>query len=424
MKREIRPLKFADIEAYLDIYLNAYPAFKNLDDECRAHYREKITLELKEDKEVKCVGLFEGDTLISIMKIVHFSMNIYGKMQLACGLMSLAVHPLHKKKGAALQMVHYFEEHAKMVGALVTLLLPFSISFYRRMGYGFGAKIDEYHIPTTSIPKAENLENLVLLKIEDLSKVLECHSSFAKNNHGMLEKFEEEIRDMEKDTQVRRIGYWSEGKLKGYLAFRFENGSKVNYTQNRILVKEMVYENGEVLKSLLGFLRLQADLAQTVVLRTGEEDFYHLLEDPQDVSGNYIPFGFLQTNVSAIGTMFKILSPKDFVKQTSYRKFPKMQLVAQFIYENELIHQQEALTLQFSCNKASDTGKWSIADKDVSADVTLHCKEGDLASLLLGSCNLSSMVRLGTIKISNSTFTEQLDQLLHYMQKPWSNADY
>ena len=42
-KREIRPLTQQDIEAYLDIYLNSYPAYKSLDAECRQHYRESIS---------------------------------------------------------------------------------------------------------------------------------------------------------------------------------------------------------------------------------------------------------------------------------------------------------------------------------------------------------------------------------------------
>lgn len=39
--RTIRPLTQQDLEAYLDIYLNAYPAYKTLDEACREHYREK-----------------------------------------------------------------------------------------------------------------------------------------------------------------------------------------------------------------------------------------------------------------------------------------------------------------------------------------------------------------------------------------------
>ena len=37
---QIRPLTEADIEDYLDIYLNSYPAYKSLDAECRQHYQD------------------------------------------------------------------------------------------------------------------------------------------------------------------------------------------------------------------------------------------------------------------------------------------------------------------------------------------------------------------------------------------------
>ncbi len=97
--RTIRPLTQQDLEAYLDIYLNAYPAYKTLDEACREHYREKHRLELREDRQVQTVGLFEGDVLIATMKLILFSMNCFGRMQTACGLMALEVHPLHKKKG-------------------------------------------------------------------------------------------------------------------------------------------------------------------------------------------------------------------------------------------------------------------------------------------------------------------------------------
>ena len=120
---DIRPLTEEDIEAYLDIYLNSYPAYKALDAECRAHYRAKHLTELREDTQTRTVGLFEDGTLIATMKLILFSMNFFGRMQPACGLMALEVHPLHKKKGAALAMVRYFEDYARQNGALLTLLL-------------------------------------------------------------------------------------------------------------------------------------------------------------------------------------------------------------------------------------------------------------------------------------------------------------
>ena len=91
---DVHPVTEADIEAYLDIYLNSYPAYKTLDEECRAHYRSKHLTELREDTQTRTMGLFEGGTLIATMKLILFSMNFFGVMQPACGVMALEVHPL------------------------------------------------------------------------------------------------------------------------------------------------------------------------------------------------------------------------------------------------------------------------------------------------------------------------------------------
>ena len=40
-------------------------------------------------------------------------------------------------------------------------------------------------------------------------------------------------------------------------------------------------------------------------------------------------------------------------------------------------------------------GCWAVADADAAADVTVTCRQGDLASLLMGSCQLEGMLRLG-----------------------------
>ena len=416
----IRPLTEADMEPYLDIYLNSYPAYKSLDEECRAHYREKHLTELREDTQTRTMGLFEDGVLIATMKLILFSMNIFGVMQPACGLMALEVHPLHKRKGAALAMVRYFEDYARRSGALLTLLLPFRIGFYRQMGYGFAGKIYEYHLPTAALPRpdAAVLAHLRLMQPEDFDAALACHRRFAARNHGMVEKFDEEIRGARGDIQVRRLGWYDGGVLRGYAAYRFESASDSNYTQNRLSVEELVYEDGAILRGLLGGLNMQADLAQTVILRTGEEDFHHLLDDPQDVSKNYIDYGFLQTNVSAVGTMFKLTDGQAFLEKTAYRPFPQGTLTAAFRCRDEMSGAEQCLRIAFS------QGRWAAAAPDAAADVTVTCRQGELTSLLMGSCELESLLRLGAAEADDPGKARELARLLHWDQKPWLNADY
>ena len=61
---------------------HSYPAYKTLDEECRAHYRSKHLTELREDTQTRTMGLFEGGTLIATMKLILFSMNFLGPCSL------------------------------------------------------------------------------------------------------------------------------------------------------------------------------------------------------------------------------------------------------------------------------------------------------------------------------------------------------
>lgn len=421
MSREIKLITPDYIEDYLDIYLNAYPAFKDIGDAGREKYRPKILYSMKNDKGIHFYGLFEDGHLAAVMKLIDFSINLFGKMQSATGLMSLGVHPLHKKKGAALEMVRFFENYAKEHGNSVAMLLPFRMDFYRSMGYGCGTKLDEYRIPSENLPKVDKSEMnyLRFLTGEDFSEMLKCHSAFAALNHGMAEKFEDEIRLMCEDTQSRRVGCFENGVMTGYVSYRLVCESEVNYTLNRMEVNELVYMNGKVLARLLGYLRNQSDLAQTVVIRTGEQDFYHLLPSSQDTSGNYIDFGFLQTNVSAVGTMYKIVDPEVFIKATGYRKFPASEISVRFIYEDELNHVRNGISINFS-----KEGSWKTAEKDAPADVTVECALSTLSSLFMGSCGFSSLVRLGSAVLDKPQYEDELDRLFYCRQKPWTNTDY
>lgn len=417
--RHIKPIDVECIEEYLDIYLQAYPAYKSSDHACRENYRAKTLRDMSRKEDVDFIGCFQGDTLVGIMKMVNFSMNLYGQMQPAIGLMSMAVHPFHKKKGIAQEMMTYYETYTMEMGGLVAILLPFRFGFYRKLGYGLGARMDEYHLETKNLPADGQMNSLVKLESKDLKRMLDCYEEIVEQNHGMLMKFSEEIWDMEQDESTLRVGYESDGKLKGYMAYHFEEASSVNYTLNTLVVDELVYEDGQVLKSFLTYLYRQGDLAQTVLLRSGEEDFYHLLMDPQHNSFYSIPFGYLQTNVSAVGNMYKIPDLKRFVESTSYREFPKEEEVrVKFFYRDEILDHEKAFVLCFK------EGKWYPGNEEAVAQVSITARQGDLSSLFLNASSLSALIRLGVMEISEMSYVDQLDRLFRYGQKPYSNNDF
>ena len=425
--REIRPILPDEIDDFQEIYLNAYPAYKDLDEACYDYYRCKNLLDMETDKDVEFLGCYEDGALIATMKIVRFTMNLYGEMKPVCALMALGVHRLHKKQHAALDMVREFERRTKESRGLVCLLLPFTIAFYRRMGYGLGTRLDEYRLPTAQLPAYDphayiRQLTLRILSLQDVSRMISCYDAICEKNHGMLCKFSEEKRLMAKDQATRRIGVFDGDRLIGYLSYDILSDHPTNYTRNTLSAKELVYEDGQVLRLLLDFIRRQRDLAAYCILRTGEEDFYHILSDPTDRSGNYIDFGYLQTNLSAVGTMYKIPDPLAFVRETAYARFPADELTALFQYSEALSGQAGKVAIRFT------GGRWRPASEAEAdrPDITVALSEGDLASLFLGSCSLTSLIRLGQIRIKSKdpAYAARLSTLLRPEQKPWSNNDY
>ena len=416
--REIKKIGPEIMDEYMYIYLNAYPAFKDLDEDCYNMYRAKNISDMELDDDVDFYGCFEDGKLVATMKLVSFQMNLFGRMHKAVGLMALGVHPLHKKQGIALEMVRFYEKYAVENGALVCPLLPFRMDFYRKMGYGLGARMDEYHLPTANLPKWEDLSGLKPLRLEEIDEVFKANDRFSEMNHGMLKKFSEEKRLMAKDTATQRMGCIKDGQLTGYAAYRFEDASETNYTLNRFVIDELVYFDGETLRKLLGFFRNQADLAQTIVIRSGEEDFYHLFVDPADLSGYYIPNGYIQTNVSAICNMYKVMDPAAFVRETAYRKFPPVELTAAFDYHDEMSAKNNTLTIRF------EAGSWKVATSEAEPDVTIKCMKGDLSSILMGSARVGALYRLGMVQADNGEMVDILDALLYHKQKPFSNNDF
>ena len=172
---------------------------------------------------------------------------------------------------------------------------------------------------------------------------------------------------------------------------------------------------------------MQSDLAQTVIIRSGEPDFYHLLDSPQDTSGNYIDFGFLQTNKSAVGTMYKIPDVEAFIKAAAQRKFPPEDIEVAFAVTDDISGKENLFTVRFRREDDGTCSRWSYdSSEDIwkNADVHLSCKLSAFSSLLMGSAELGGLARLGVLRADDPSQLRRLDYIFRSEQKPFTNTDY
>lgn len=414
--REIRKLKKENVDDYIDIAFNAYPSFKDFTKEGIDKYRQLVLEIMNNDPIVTFYGMFENDTLVAVMRLFDFQMNFFGKIIPVSGLGFLGVHLMHKKEKIAKAMVEFYEEHYKSLGINFGLLLPFRPDFYKKLGYGLGTKMNQYRIATEKIPAYTGKSNIKYIKKADFDKLLQCHERVTGKTHGMIMKFGDEIRDLYNDEYNRVVGNYDEnGNINGYIVYKFQNGKPGNYTINNIYMKELVYENSDVLKKLLGFLRKQEDEVKLVIFNTEDENFHYLFDNPLNDTMNYIPYGYLETNSQAVGVMYKIFDVRGAFKQSAHRNYNNANIDVKFVIVNEYKNSQDVI-VNFKKGKVS-------FDSD-GFDVTVKISISDFSSLFMGCTSVSGLYALGLIEIDDCSYLHELDSAFYCNQKPVCYTDF
>lgn len=460
MNREIRELTREHIDAYAEIAYNAYPSFKDFSKEAMDRYKRTAVDILENDSAVTFYGLFEDETLIAVMRLFDFEMNCFGKVLPASGLGFLGVHLMHKKTKAARAMVEFYEELYRRRGVPIASLLPFRPDFYKQMGYGIGTKMNQYRLATQRIPAYYGEADIRWLGQNDLEEMLACHDRVVKQTHGMMRKIGDEIRNAKEEEFDRWVGCYEDGTLSGYLTYRFENGRAGNYTQNNVYVKELICENSETLKKLLGFLRKQEDQVQLVIFNTEDEYFSYLFDNPINDVMNYIPFGYIESNTQAVGVMYKVLDVPGAFRQCAHRNYNGADLTVRFQITEAQTGAEEETVVRFSGGRAevlSGSGDPSVRaggegrtdpidpidpiepivqtmegsaaagcaeERKECPAVTVKMGIADFSSLFMGSVSVLGLFRLGRLAADREELLDDLDRAFYCSQKPVCYTDF
>ena len=406
--REFAEINRASVDDYLDVCFSAYKGMGRVDEKRTEYLRNNVLADIDDAYDSRFFGLYENSQMIAAMKIVDLSMNIFGKLQQATGLMSMAIRPEFVNGEVVSQMISYFESFVKDSDSNIALLFPGSVEVSKKYGYGNGTRMEEYNIPIQDLPAADDISKLRFLTKEDLWNTLKYHENFARHNHTALMKCIQEIRDMQNDADILRISYVDNGHIRGYISYKFVVDEEGQCLSRHIAVDEMVYESRDILKFLLGYLKIYAKDADHVTLDTEEENFTELLNIKEDADA---PRELIVSDMR--GVMGKVLSPMKFVAHTKYRKLPLANIIVEIEISDEMAGMDKAMKLRFSEDRVNGCSRWSVAQADVTADVKLQCTGAAATSLMLGTVRLPSLIRSGQAKISDSQYTLLLDKLFY-----------
>ncbi|MDQ0157749.1 GNAT family N-acetyltransferase [Robertmurraya andreesenii] len=232
MSSLIRKLEESDIPSFVEIAINAYPGTMQNTPEFKERLSTIITTQQEKEKSIEFYGIFREGKLVGGMRIHYFKMNLYSKMIEVGGVGLVAVDLLHKKEKVAKDLISYFIQHFVNRDASLVALYPFRPDFYKKMGFGYGTKINHYQIEPSSFPARGSKEGLVFLNQMHKELVKECYNQYAYSTHGMMLKSDHDVETMFKHPDNKMVGYLNGDKLEGYLLFSFKKMSDTNFVHN------------------------------------------------------------------------------------------------------------------------------------------------------------------------------------------------
>jgi predicted acetyltransferase len=409
--REIRAVPESDLEEFARITTEAFPGMKIVSREERDRMIERLARVMKEPI-VHFFAAYEGEQMVGVMRLYDFTMRLRETRTLVGGLGGVAVDLRHKKERVAADMVRFYLDYYRDKGAVFVALYPFRPDFYRRMGFGYGVKMNRYSFRPDALPAGPRAR-VDYLTADDRDALAACYDRFLERTNGLIVLPSHVLDALFTDPANRIVGLREGNRLRGYAIFRFQPANENNWLANNLELRALIYDDPAALLALLAFLRTQADQVERIVYETQDDAFHHALSDPRDGTGNLLAGLWHQTNTQGAGIMYRVIDAPRLFEIWRERDFGgatcrlRLNLTDSFLPENA-----------GSYLIAFERGRAKLTDKG-AADVEMNMDISDFSSLAVGAIDFARLYEYGRATISGAAHVPAINRLFHAEIRPW-----
>jgi predicted acetyltransferase len=390
---------------WIDIAADAYPVTKLSTAAERDSAFEEQRRVAPRQPEQRLIGAFRAGVLVGGMRLYDFTMCVRGAQVFTGGVGSIAVDLEHKRRGIAHDLMRGYLAEYRERGAALAILYPFRPGFYAAMGFGYGAKINQYRIALDALPADGSRECVRALTSIDADAFLATHNRAQARTNGLLrrEPWRAELRLS--SPMLRTFGYTEAGVLRGYLTIEARLGETDTLNRNDLYVHELVYETPAALRGLLAFARSQGDAFAALIMNTHDPDFHFAVLDPRNGSDrNLFPPAHHETNTQGLGAMYRAIGVRALVSALSECTFADLDAIVRIDLADPFLPPNAgAYAIRFRA------GRPELVDAAPGADVDVAIGVGDFAALVMGSVRLRSLVAYGRVVLSKPNWLRRLD---------------
>jgi len=408
---QIKKITQKGLDDFINIVTNAYPGMKIVTDEEKRKLRKRLIKIEKEDPVTTTYGLYRRGELLGGAKFYDFTMTLFSTKTMVGGIGLVAVDLAHKKEKVAKELMSYFLRHYKKKGACLTALYPFRPDFYKKMGFGYGTKMNHHRIKPSSFPAGGARGHIGFLTKKDRRALKDCYNRYADRTHGMMRKCKFEILRFDRPN-VKVVGYRKGNRILGYIAFEFKPYKKDNFISNDLEIIEFIYENRAVLLELATFLLTQADQVNHILYNSQVDNFHYLLSDPRHAHENLQNPLSHETNMQGLGIMYRIIDTNGIFRILKNHNFGSQNCKLRLTISDSFFKENEGSYLSHFTDGKARLKKAADYEVEIRLDVS------DFSSLLLGVVDFKSLYNYGVAEISSVKYIDTVDRVFFAEQKP------
>lgn len=410
----VKLLSDEDFDEYARLSLEAYPAmFTGFTDEQKKGWIKRMQEQQKLNEGIQFAGAWREEKLVGIMRLHSFEMNIHGVVMPVGGVGNIAVDLRRKKEHIAKDMMEYYHDHYLDSGAPVAVLWPFRPDFYRKMGYGYGRKMNKYAMKPDVLPRGSKA-GVDYMGEGDVDALLECFNRYALANHGMILKKRAFFDRFVKRHKV--VGFKKNGRVEGFIAFDFKKLYADHFLLQNIEVSNLIYENRDALSGLLAFLQTQLDQVERVVFMVMDDDLHFIPHDPRNGEPHIFQTS-QESNVQAVGMMYRVLNKELLFEKLADHSFNGVDLKVKLNVADSFLPVNDGEMVVHFFKGKPVLGKTGY-DVEVSLPVEWF------SSLVMGVIDFEKLWMYGHVDVSDESYVESLNRLFHVAKKPETIEDF
>lgn len=237
-----------------------------------------------EDPRIRVENYVVGEADGCVVASTHwipFTTWIGGVGQPMQGVASVVVAHEARRRGYASDLMVEVMRRARERGTALSALYPFRHSFYASLGYATSVEHRVWTFPPNDLPHYAERASVRRATAADLDRINACYERVMRRSTLMVERgpADWDRRHFEQGRAYAEV-FDDGAAVRGYFIFRYRERDG-HHTQ--LFVQEIVYEDQEALRGLLGHIAALRDQFMEVVCVTRAGERLELrLANPRD----------------------------------------------------------------------------------------------------------------------------------------------